>query len=112
MGILIRRTATRFENSHRVLTHSFESASGWKSFDNSIREIEWESRGSLVQPPEIPIRGRQRNLLGRARRKRRPGSTPALVAATLSTFIGLTAVALMLGIHPALDKATLRKDAA
>jgi len=113
MGILIRQTATRLENSHPVFTHSFDSATGWHSSDNLTREIEWESQRLLVQPPETPIRGRQRNLLTRGtRRTRSPSPTQTLVAATLSTFVGLTAVTLMLGIRPALDKVTLRKDAA
>jgi len=113
MGILIRQTATRLENSHPVFTHSFDSATGWHSSDNLTREIEWESQRLLVQPPETPIRGRQRNLLTRGtRRTRSPSPTQTLVAATLSTFVGLTAATLMLGIHPALDKVTLRKDAA
>jgi hypothetical protein len=113
MGILIRQTATRFENSHRVLTHSFDSGTGWKSSENSIREIEWESQRLLVPPPKSPMRGRQKNLLTRGtRRRRRPSPTQTLVAATISTFVGLTAVTLILGVHPALDKVTLRKDAA
>ena len=113
MGILIRQTATRLENSHPVFTHSFDSATGWHSSDNLTREIEWESQRLLVQPPETPIRGRQRNLLTRGtRRTRSPSPTQTLVTATLSTFVGLTAATLMLGIHPALDKVTLRKDAA
>jgi hypothetical protein len=113
MGILIRQTATRFENSHRVFTHSFDSTTGWQSSDNSTREIEWESQRLHVPPPKTPIRGRQRDLLTKGtRRRRRPGPTRTLVAAVLSTFVGLTAVTLVLGVHPALDKVTLQKDAA
>src|SRR5262249_46581472 len=89
------------------------SATEWTSSDNSTREIEWESQRLLVPPLETPIRGRQRNLLTRETRgRRRPSPTQTLVAATLSTFVGLTAVTLLLGFHPALDKVTLRKDAA
>jgi len=113
MGVLIRQTATRFENNHRVFTHSFDSATGWKSSDNSTREVEWESQRLLVAPPKTPIRGRQRNLLNRGtRRMWGPSPTQTLVAAALSTFVCSTAVTLILGIHPALDKVTLRKDAA
>jgi hypothetical protein len=108
MGILARQAAARFKNSHRVFTHSFDSATGWKSADNSIREIEWESQRLLIQPPKTPIRGRQRNLLTRGRRR----LTQTLVAAILASSVGVIAVTLMLGIHPALDKVTLRKDAA
>jgi hypothetical protein len=112
MGILIRQTAARLENSHRVFTHSFDSATGWKSSDNLTREIQWESLRFLVQSPQTPIRARQRNLLSRGTRRRRPTRTRTLVAAVLSAFVGATAVTLGLGIHPALDKVTLRKDAA
>lgn len=112
MGILIRQAPTRLENSHRVFTHSFDSATGWKSSDNLIREIEWESRRFLVQPPKTSIRGRPRNLLTRGTRRSWPTRTQTLVAGILSTFVGVAAVTLILGIHPALDKMTLRKDAA
>ena len=112
MDILIRQTAARFENSQRVFTHSFDSATGWASSDNPAREIESESKGFLAQPPKTPIRGRQKNLLTRGTRRRRPTRTQTLVAAILSAFVGVTAATLFLGTHPALDKVTFRKDAA
>jgi len=106
MGILVHQTATRFKNSDGVFTHSFDSAAGWESGER-------ESRRSLVSPPDTPIRSRQRNLLTRAIRRRRwPAPAQTLVAVILSCSIGVTAVTLILGIHPALDKVTLRKDAA
>ena len=112
MDILIRQTAARFENSHRVFTHSFDSATGWKSSDNPAGEIESESQRFLAQPPKTPIRGWQKNLLTRGTRRRLPTRTQTLVAAILSAFVGVIAATLILGIHPALDKVTLRKDAA
>jgi hypothetical protein len=113
MGFLIRHSTTPFKDSHMVFAHSFDSTAGWKASDNSGRETEWESQGLLVQPRSTPILGRAKSLLTTGtRRSRRLAPILATVGVLLSGFVGTVVVILVLGIHPAPDKVTLRKDAA
>lgn len=93
-----------------VFTHSFDNTAGWKSSDNPGRETDPQV---LVEPRSTPILGRAKNLRTTGtRQSRRLAPILATMAVLLSGLVGTTVVILILGVHLAPDKVTLRKDAA